>query len=169
MDAMKAILTRRSIRKYTKKEIDKKTINELLEAAMSAPTAVNQKPWSFIVIDDKKILKEILDFHPNAKFLTHADKAILVCGDLSIEKLEGYWILDCTAATQNLLLAARAKELGGCWLGIYPREERMENIRKLLGIPTNVVPLALISLGYPAEKSFKKDRFDESKIHFNKW
>ena len=169
MDAMDAILKRRSIRKYTKQPIPDKIIKELLEAAVSAPSADNQQPWHFIIIDDRKIFKEIPKFHPNAKMLKDADKAILVCGDLSLEKFKGYWILDCSAATENILIAAHAKGLGACWLGIYPREERIVGMKKLLSIPEHVVPLSLISLGFPTEKKTSEDRYNSSRIHHNRW
>jgi len=169
MDAMNAILTRRSIRKYANKPISDDLIKELLEAAVSAPSAGNQQPWHFVILDDKITFQDILTFHPNAKMLKEAQKAILVCGDLSLEKFKGYWLLDCAAATQNILLAAHAKEVGSCWLGIYPREDRMTRMKKLLGMPDHVIPFSLISLGYPAEEKSKEDRYDSSRIHYNKW
>ncbi|MCK4332817.1 MAG: nitroreductase family protein [Thermoplasmatales archaeon] len=167
---MDAILKRRSIRKYTKQPIPDKIIKELLEAAVSAPSAGNQQPWHFIIIDDRKIFNEIPKFHSRAKMLKDADKAILVCGDLSLEKFKGYWILDCSAATENILITAHAKGLGACWLGIYPREERIVGMKKLLrSIPEHVVPLSLISLGFPAEQKTSEDRYNSSRIHHNKW
>ena len=169
MDALEAILTRRSVRKYTEKEIDDTCIQQLIEAAVSAPSAGNQQPWHFIIIDDRRILDKIPEFHPHAKMLKQAQKAILVCGDINLEKYKGYWMLDCSAATQNILLAARALGLGACWLGVYPREERIIKLRELLGIPENVIPFSLISLGYPAEKQEKIRREYKSRIHYNKW
>jgi len=169
MDAMDVILTRRSIRKYVNKPISDDLIKELLEAAVSAPSAGNQQPWHFVILDDKSTFQDILTFHPNAKMLKEAQKAILVCGDLSLEKFKGYWLLDCAAATQNILLAAHAKDVGSCWLGIYPREDRMTQMKKLLGMPDHVIPFSLISLGYPAEEKSKENRYDSSRIHYNKW
>jgi len=166
MDAEDVILTRRSIRKYTKKSIPDDLIKDLLEAGVNAPSAGNQQPWQFIAIDDRKILDELPNVLPNGKILSDADKAILVCGDLSQEKHKGYWMLDCSAATQNILLAAHAKGLGACWLGVYPREERVENLKKLFKTPEYVI---LISLGYPDEKSSKVDRYDDSRVHKNTW
>lgn len=120
MDTLDVILTRRSIRKYKKQPISNDIIQKLLKAAVSAPSAGNQQPWHFLIIDDRKILNVIQTFHPSAKILTEADKAILVCGDLNLEKFKGYWMIDCAAATENMLLAAHAQGLGACWLGIYP-------------------------------------------------
>lgn len=166
---MEAILTRRSIRKYTDEEIPDSVLKKLITAGCSAPSAGNQQPWQFIIIDQQEIMNKIPSFHPNAKMITKADKALLVCGDLKLEKMKGYWTLDCSAATQNILMAARAEKLGACWLGIYPREERISKMRELLDIPSHVVPFSLISLGYPDEESHEIDRYQESRVHYNQW
>lgn len=169
MDAMEAITTRRSIRKYTDKPLDDHLIQTILEAGFFAPSAGNQQPWHFVILDDKTLFENILTFHPHAHMLSKAQKAILVSGDLSLEKFKGYWMLDCSAATQNILLAAHANGISSCWLGIYPREDRIIKMRELLHIPTHVVPFSLISLGYPAEHKGKVDRYDQARIHHNKW
>jgi nitroreductase len=169
MDTFEAILTRRSIRKYENKPISDDQIKELLNAAMSAPSAGNQQPWHFVIMDDKNIFKELPKFHPSSEMLMDAQKAILVCGDLKLDKHKDMWIQDCSAATQNILLAARAIGLGSCWLGVYPREQRIQNLRNLLNIPKNVIPFSIISLGYPAEKQKEVNRYKDSRIHINKW
>jgi len=169
MDTMETILTRRSIRKYIKKPVSRETIKELLEAGMSAPSAGNEQPWHFIVIDDPKILKEIPSFHNHAQMLNDASLAILVCNDKRLEKHGEMWIQDCSAATENILLAINSKELGAVWLGIYPREERINGMRKLLNIPEHIIPFSLISIGYPAEQKPLEDRYAASRIHQNKW
>ena len=169
MDAMETILTRRSVRKYNKKPLSDQIVKELLEAAMSAPSAGNQQPWHFIVINDPEILGKIPTFHNHAKMLKDASVAILVCGDLDLEKHKGMWMQDCSAATQNILLAARAKGLGAVWLGIYPREERVKGMKELTNLPENVLPFSLISIGHSAEKQEKVDRYNTSRIHHNKW
>jgi nitroreductase len=169
MDTMDTILTRRSIRKYKKKTISDEILQKLLQAAFSAPSAGNQQPWHFVILDDRKILNVIHTFHPSARMVTEADKAILVCGDLNLEKFKGYWMIDCAAAAENILLAAHSLGLGACWLGIYPREGRVAGMRKLLQLPTNIIPFALISLGYPAEIKAKEERYNKTRIHQNKW
>lgn len=169
MDAMEAILTRRSIRKYTAQPVPDEVINELLKAAMSAPTAGNQQPWRFIVVDERKILDEIPKIHPYSQMLKQAPLAILVCGDESKSKYPGYWVQDCSAATQNLLLAAHAQGLGAVWLGVHPREERIAGFRKLFGLPQHIAPLALVSIGYPAEQKPPSERYDAAKIRYNRW
>jgi nitroreductase len=169
MDAMDAILSRRSVRRYTAQPVPEQTIKELLEAAMSAPSAGNQQPWHFVVIKDRSILDEIPKYHPYSEMLKEASVAILVCGDLKSEKHKGFWVQDCSAATQNILIAAHAKGLGAVWLGIYPDEQRADAIRELLDMPGHIVPLSLIPVGYPAEKKPRPDRYDASRIHQNKW
>jgi len=169
MDAMEAILTRRSIRRYTSDHVPEKLITEILEAAMSAPSAGNQQPWHFIVISDRKILDEIPKFHPHTQMLKEAQLAVLVCGEPGLEKHAGYWVQDCSAATQNLLLAVHAKGLGAVWTGIYPREDRVIAMRKLLGIPDQVIPLALVPVGFPAEEKPGAERYDGSRVRLNGW
>ena len=169
MDAMDAILSRRSIRRYTTQSVSDEVIKELLEAAMSAPSAGNEQPWHFSVINERQILNEIPEIHPHSGMLRDAPVAILVCGDETLQKYQGYWVQDCSAATENILIAAQAKGLGGVWLGVYPIADRVTGIRKLLGIPEHVIPFSLISIGYPAEQKPRSDRYDASRIHHNKW
>jgi nitroreductase len=169
MEAMEAIFTRRSIRRYTWEPLSESVLRELLEAAMAAPSAGNQQPWHFIVIDDRATLDRVLTFHPHAQMLREAPAAILVCGDEKLEMYRGYWIQDCSAATQNLLLAAHAKGLGAVWLGIHPRPERVAGMRALMGLPDSIHPLALVALGYPAEKKGRAERYDSSRVRRNHW
>lgn len=169
MEAMEAILTRRSIRRYTDKKISDELIKELLEAGMSAPSAGNEQPWHFVAITDHKILDEIPKIHPHSNMLKEAPLAILICGDESLQKYQGYWVQDCSAATENILIAANAKGLGGVWLGVYPIEDRVVGIRKLLGMPEKVIPFALLSIGYPAEQKPPANRYDESRVHYDIW
>ena len=169
MDALETILTRRSIRKYKKQPISPEILQKLLQAACQAPSAGNQQPWQFVLLDDRKILNVIHTFHPSAKMLTDADRAILVCGDLNLEKFKGYWMIDCAAATENILLAAHSLGLGACWLGLYPREARVAGMKKLLHLPSNIIPFALVALGHPAEIKAREDRYNLSRIHHNKW
>jgi nitroreductase len=169
MDAIEAIINRRSIRKYKKKAIDDSLIKELLEVGMSAPSAGNEQPWHYIVIDNRKILNDIPSFHPYSEMLKDAPLAILVCLDSNLEKHKGMGIQDCSAATENILIAINAKGLGAVWLGIYPREERIKGMRRLLDIPDNIIPFSLISIGYPSEKKQKENRYNKSRVHYNQW
>ncbi len=169
MDAIDAILTRRSIRRYRDEPLPDLVIYELIKAGMAAPSAGNEQPWHFIVIKDKDTLNRITGVHPHSQMLKEAPVAILICGDLTAEKHKGFWVQDCSAATENILVAARAKELGAVWLGIYPRDDRVNGLRRLLDIPDDVVPFALVPVGYPAEDKHREDRFNEDRIHLESW
>lgn len=168
MDAIQAILTRRSIRRYTAAPVTDDMIDQLLKAAMSAPTAANQS-WHFVVIRDKGILEEFTAFHPHAQMLRSAQAAIAVVADPTLEKMKDRWPLDCAAATENMLIAANALGLGACWVGVYPVEERMEGLRKLLGAPDHVAPLCMVALGHPDETKAPPDRFKPDRVHHDKW
>jgi len=169
MDAIQAILTRRSIRKYTSQSINDWIIQDLLKAAMSAPSAGNQQPWHFLVIKERRILDEIPKFHPYSNMLRSAPAAILICGDERLEVHRGYWIQDCAAATQNMLLAAHALGLGAVWLGVFPNPDRVAGVRKVVDLPHDIIPFALISMGYPAEQKPPAQRFDLNRIHYEQW
>lgn len=169
MDAIEAILTRRSIRKYGPGPVSDEMMETLLRAAMASPSARNQQPWAFVVVDDRAILNAVPEFHPHAGMLRHAPLAIVVCADTTRQPLEGYWLQDCAAATQNVLLAAHALGLGACWVGVQPRPEREAGLKRLLDLPDWVRPVALVALGYPAETRERADRFDPARIHRNRW
>ena len=173
MDLTEALHTRRSIRAFTPEPVAEADLTAVLQAAMTAPSAVNAQPWHFVVIDDRAILDAIPDIHPHAAMCRTAPAAIAVVAELALEKIPGlgYWTLDCSAAVQNLMLAARGLGLGTVWCGIYPRPERMEGLGKLLGLPEGVVPHALVVIGHPARpEDFKRvDRFKPERIHRNRW
>ena len=169
MEVLEAIMTRRSIRRYTDRFVSDELIRKLLEAGMAAPSAGNQQAWHFVVINNRQLLNDITSIHPYSQMLKQAHLAILLCGNLEIERLKGYWVVDCAAATENILLAAHGLGLGAVWLGVYPRKERMEGISELLNLPKHIVPLSLISIGYPAEHKSKANRYDEAKISYNHW
>jgi len=169
MDALDALLTRRSIRKYDDRELPNDLLEELIKYGMYAPSACNKQPRHFIIIKERKLLNEIADFHPNAKMLKNAPCAILICGDEIKAHDKGYWPVDCSAATQNILIGAHARGLGACWLGIYPREERIATMKKIMNLPDHIHAFSLISLGYPAETPRIPQRFDASRIHLNAW
>ncbi len=168
MDILEAIHTRRSVRKYQARPVPEEFVQKLLAAAMMAPSACNAQPWQFSVVNDRELLAELARVHPNADMVEHAPLAILVSGDVSLEISPGFWVLDCAAAAQNLLLAAHALGLGAVWTGVYPREERIHAIRRLLNLPENVFPHSLISLGYPAEQPFSQERYREDRVHHNR-
>ncbi len=167
MDALKAIMTRRSVRDFKHDPVSKDDVQVLLKAGMQAPSAKNEQPWHFVVIDDLDLLHAIPEFHPYSKMLLDAPLAILVCSVLDLEKSSA--VQDCSAATQNILLAAHAKGLGAVWLGIYPNEKRVSGVEALLELPEDIYPVSLIAVGHPASQPEPKDRFKEDRVHFNSW
>ncbi|HIX27736.1 MAG TPA: nitroreductase family protein [Candidatus Barnesiella excrementigallinarum] len=172
MSVLDAIYTRTSIRSYTDKAVEPEKIEQILRAGMSAPTARNQQPWAFVVIDDKAVMTQLADSLPYAKMLASAPVAIVVCGDLS-KALEGegatYWIQDASAATENILLAAHGLGLGAVWTGAYPVMARVKTIRHILGLPSQIIPLNVIPMGYPDEISAPKDKWKRENVRKNNW
>ncbi|MGD0088513.1 MAG: nitroreductase family protein [Planctomycetota bacterium] len=169
MNTLEAIKARRSIREYTSKPVPPEVLKELLTAAMYAPSAGNAQPWHFVVLTQREALNRAAEVHPHAQMAKEAPLAIIVCVDLDLEKYPGNWVADCSAATQNLLLAATEKGLGSVWCGIYPNEPRVEAFRKAYNLPPSVVPLSLNVIGYPAEQKPAPERFRQDRIHENRW
>lgn len=169
METEQAIKKRRSIRGFEEKPVDESTVESLIELAMYAPSAGNEQPWEFIIIDSESTKKQIAAKHDNARMVKDAPVSVLVCVDLKREKHEDMWIQDCAAATQNLLLGARDRNLATCWVGVYPREPRMKDMSEFLDLPENVIPFSLIPVGYSAEEPEQPERFKPERIHKNKW
>lgn len=170
---MREILGRRSVREYMDQDIPQEEITRLLRAAMRAPSAVNQQPWEFVVLRDRSLMKQIIRFHPYAKMLEQAPCAIVVCGDKQRQPAHvaayDFWVQDCSAATQNLLLEAVHLGIGAVWLGVYPIEERVKGVQELLGLPEHVVPLSVVSLGYPAQPPQPVDTYQPERVHWEQW
>lgn len=166
---MEVIFRRRSIRRFSEDNVSDEVVEKLLRAAMAAPSAGNQQPWEFIVVRDKSTFEKVMEFHPYSTPLKEANVAIVVCGDTTRERFAGYWVQDCSAATQNILLEAEHLGLGAVWLGVHPREERVNGLKDLLELPQSIIPLCIVAIGYPLEQRGKVDRFDEAKIHYEKW
>lgn len=134
---------------------------------MAAPSASNRKPWHFVVVTDRQKLDALAEAHPYGKMLFEAPLCIGVCGDTTIS--QRFWVQDCSAATENLLIAAAALDLGAVWLGVHPSKERVAEISKVLSIPENIVPLNLISIGHPAEQKEPRTQYDEARVHRENW
>jgi len=169
MDALEAILRRRSIRKYRPDPVEPAKVTKLLAAAMAAPSAGNEQPWHFLILTERARLDAIPEVHPYAQMLKEAPLAIVVCGDERLEKHTGYWVQDCAAAVQNILVAATGLGLGSVWLGVHPREDRVRAVRSLLGVPAHVTPLAIVALGYGAEEKGPSERYNDERVHREKW
>ncbi|MGE4537471.1 MAG: nitroreductase family protein [Desulfovibrio sp.] len=171
MDLFEAIHTRRSIRAFTEAPVSEADMDAILRAAMAAPSAGNAQPWHFIILDDRATMDAIVAIHAHAAMIRQAPVAVVVAAELAQEKYPGfgYWTLDCSAAVENMLLAARGLGIGSVWCGIYPRTERMEGLTKLLGLPDGVKAHALVVLGHPAQDFKRVERFKPERIHKNRW
>lgn len=167
MSTFDDILKRRSIRKFTSDKVEKETVMKLLQAAMAAPSACNNQPWEFIVVEERiNELRKVLYFGNY-----NAPLGIIVCGNLKIAKggLERYWVQDCSAAIENILNAATGFDLGSVWIGLYPLDSAIDPVNKLLDMPDYVVPLGVVLVGYPDEVKEPRSQFDEKRVYFEKY
>jgi nitroreductase len=167
------ILSRTSIREYKNNQpVEKEKVEKMLRAGMAAPTALDSRPWHFIVVDDKNVLKQLADEQATNKSAATAALAIAVCGDMDLA-LEGdnqeYWIQDCSAASENILLEAHALGLGAVWTSTYPSPDRQKKVKEILKMPEEIVPLNIIVIGYPAVSPKPKDKWDETAISYNEY
>ncbi len=169
METLDAIHTRRSIRDYTGEKVSQDLVEKLLKAAMYAPSAMNYQPWHFVTMDKREILDDMFKIQSHAEMLKKAQLGILVCGDKKLEQNVGYLVQNCSAATQNILLAAHDMGLGAVWISVYPNNDVIEQMKNYFTIPDNVIPISLVSIGYPAEQIPGEDRYDITKIHNNRW
>jgi nitroreductase len=169
--ALEFIFSRRSIRKYLDREIPLTMITDLLEAAMAAPSAVARDPWHFVVCREKKRLQQIADILPHGQMLRQAGAAVIVVGDIALahDRQESYLLQDLSAAVENMLLAANVLGLGGCWLGIHPRRERMAAIHDLFRLDDTIIPVCGVALGWPAEQQPPRTRFKQDRVHLENW
>jgi len=176
--ALANIMNRKSVRSFTGQKLSKEQINTLLKAAMAAPSAMNYQPWCFVVVDDEERIAEVFGQGRNSEMFTKAGAVIVVCGETTMKRNRGgesseqpnrFWFQDCSAATENLLLAAEALGLGAVWTGCWPIEARAEKIAVELGLPENIQPLAVVPVGYPAGEDQPKDKWKPEKIHYNRW
>ena len=168
-NTLDTIYNRRSVRKYTDKPVNPDLVEEILKAGLFAPSGYNRQPWDFVVFNKKELIEEIKSLHPYASSLASAPVCIMVCGNTEKELAKGFYQVDCSAAIENMLLAAKELGLDTCWMGIYPWEETMDAFAKRFELPQNIEPFALIALGYGAETHERPNRYDTTKIHYNKW
>jgi nitroreductase len=167
MDIMDVIFSRRSIRAYQERKVEHELLIKLLQAAMAAPTAANAQPWEFVVVDDPEQMAAIRQAMPFGHY--QAPAAIVVCGNPEIANNSAgklYWVQDCSAAMENILIAAAGLGLGTVWLGVYPLESRVEAIRKVFNMPANVTPLGIAYVGYPAEQKEARTQYEERRVYW---
>ncbi|MGD9948378.1 MAG: nitroreductase family protein [Desulfobulbus sp.] len=169
--ALNSLFARRSIRKYTQQEIPENLINDLLEAAMAAPSAMAKDPWHFIVLRSRTAIDQLAACLPNGKMLAEATAALVVCGNINRahDRELSFLLQDVSAAVENILLAANMLGLGACWLGIHPCEERIVAVSRQFSLPDGIIPVTGISLGWPAEEKEARTRFNRALMHREQW
>lgn len=166
---MDSILKRTSVRKYKKEALKKSEIDLILRAAFSAPSAANRQPWQFIVVENKDTLKDLSEMTPYAALLKDAAMGIVVCADKSKNDSLDYCQQDLAAATENMLIEAKSLGIGSCWLGVYPNEDRYLAVNQYFKLPKGIVPMWMVAFGYPDQEEVIKNKFDEKKIHYEKY
>lgn len=169
MKCTDAIMSRRSIRRYTTEAVSDADVETVLRAAMAAPSAFNQQPWRFVVVRDAETRMRLSETSQYSGMLAEAPVGIVICADSTAVRVEGYWVLDCAAATENALLAAHSIGLGGVWLGVYNYPERVANVRGALGLPAHIEPVAMIALGHPEEHKPPAGRFNPEFVRHERW
>ncbi|MDF2700363.1 MAG: nitroreductase [Haloplasmataceae bacterium] len=169
MNVLDAIYTRRSIRSFTGKVISDEELLSLLNAGFAAPSANNHQPWEFIVVKDQDKINEIVNIHPYSNYLPTAGCGIIVCGNKDSNSNLGLLVQDCSAAVENILLAAHGIKLGAVWCSIYPNEKISNGIVSIFNLPEHVIPIALVVVGDKAEDKEPEHRYDERKVHYNQW
>lgn len=166
MELLKALQKRRSVRRFTEEAVSKEDIDTLMHAAMSGPSACNARPWEFYVVESETTLQNL---HKATKYTNmNAPLAIVVCGNLSRAlpaPLTDFWVQDCSAATENILLAATDIGLGAVWCGIYPNDKAVANVKIALGLPEEHIPLNIILVGHPDQFPEPRDQYDEKCVH----
>lgn len=170
-ETLKTIHQRKSVRNYIEKEVTKEQLETIIKAAMAAPTAINAQPWQFLVVTDKALKAKYAEGNRQADMINKCSALVVVCGDKTIgnERSWAYWDQDCSAATENLLLAAESLGLGAVWTGVYPGEDRIKTVKERFELPENVVPLCVILVGYPDGTDQPKDKWKPERIHWNKY
>ncbi|MCD8072239.1 MAG: nitroreductase family protein [Alistipes sp.] len=161
-----------SIRSYTEELVSREELEMIVRAGMAAPSATNKQPWQFVVVDDRDILHALGADLPTSRMVQRAPAAIIVCGDLELAAdgwLQQYWIQDCSAVSQNILLAITELGLGGVWTSVYPAEDRMEIVSTILGLPDHIIPLNIIPVGHPEGEARPMDKWMPEKVHWNNW
>ena len=167
---MNPIFKRRSIRKFSDDEVSINQVKNLIKAGMQAPSAFNSQPWEFIIVSDKKDLEAVSKMSRFAKPAKRAQKLIIVLGNTKKFRVVKDMIQqDLSACTQNILLQAVEEGLGAVWLGFYPKEDRVNALREYFNIPDHIIPFSVITIGYPKDEKDPKSRYDESKIHLDKY
>ncbi len=169
METLQAITTRRSVRKFKSDPIPEETIKTLLTAALSGPSTGNQQPWQLIAITDREVLDDLATIPAYKAAVGGSPLTVVVCGDKNLGKWGDFWIMDCSIATQNLLLAAHSLGLGAVWLGCYWLDDRLPGVVEKLGLPEHIVPFAVVPIGIPGQEVKPVERYNAERIHRDRW
>lgn len=170
-EALENIFNRKSVRNFTTQKVSDDDIDLIIRAGMAAPSAINLQPWEFIILEDKDTLQDMADIHEYSGMFRTATLGIIVLGNMnrSDKRFRQLWVQDCSAATENILLAAEALGYGAVWTAIYPVDERINALIKYFNLPENIVPFSLIAVGKSNGEDKVKNKYDKKKIHFEKW
>lgn len=166
------IMNRKSIRQFSGDAVSREDLDTILRAGMAAPSAMNYQPWMFLVIDNRELMDKIAEVHPYAKMLKTAGAAIIVCADKERfikPPMTDFWVQDCSAVTQNILLAVEDLGLGAVWCGVYANPALADQFKSYLDLPENIIPFSLIPIGHPVGEHHARDKYDASRIHWNQW
>lgn len=169
---IQTILSRKSVRKYTGNTVSPEDLTTLIRSGMAAPCSYDKRCWFFVTVTDEKLLAKLAEGLPHARMILSSKHAIVVCADLNLSHGGTdvpYWIQDCSATVENILIAAESLGLGACWTGVHPRAERVTFVREVLRAPEQVVPLCVIAVGHPVGEEKPKDKFDPARIFWNGW
>jgi len=159
----------RNTYRYTSEPVERTLVHILLDAAMCAPSADDERPWHFVVIREDLARQSLAEICPFTNIVKDVPLAIVVCGDKTLQKQQGCWVLDCAAATENILVEAQQVHLGAAWLYLYPIEGRVQRARSILKMPQNIVPFSIVAVGHPAEQKDCGSRFDIRRVHVEQW
>ncbi len=171
-ETIKTIHQRKSVRHFTDKEVTKEQLEAIVRAGMAAPTAVNAQPWQFLVITDKELKSKYAEGNRQAEMINKCSALVVICGDMNLgnDISKVFWVQDVSAATENLLLAVESLGLGAVWTGVYPREERVKEVKERFGLPENVIPMCVVLVGYPeGDIDQPKDKWKPERLHWNKY
>ena len=169
MENISSVLVRRSIRAFTNEKLTREELMALVEAGMAAACARGRTSWHFTIIQDRDTLDRIPDVHPFSMMMRSANAAILICADRKSEPNEGYWVQNCSAATENVLIEAARRDIGSVWLGVYPMKKRIDGVRKLMNVPDDLIPFSLVALGKPDEIKPPHSGVDKDRLKWGPW
>ena len=171
-ETINTIHQRKSVRHFSDKAVTKEQLEAIVRAGMAAPTAINSQPWQFLVVDDKSLISKYAEGNRQAEMINKSQALVIICGDMTLgnERSREFWVQDCSAATENVLLAVESLGLGAVWTGVHPIEERVKDVKAKFALPENIIPLCVILVGYQeGDLDQPKDKWKPERLHWNKY